>query len=149
MNLTVEWCISAWLSLIRVRADDEDSGYGQWTGNKEKFYTTLERRFCIFFFGQEDLSNPILLINSLLRKLEDLFIAILLFWLYGCGHRNCGRYRVGHSGPIWVMYHDPFVPLELALSEQGDGSLDFLFFAARGLRVPRITVEAIPPLYGG
>ena len=31
------------------------------------------------------------------------------------------------------MYHDPFVALELALSEHSNGSLDFLFSLAIGL----------------
>jgi hypothetical protein len=50
-----------------------------------------------------------------------------------------------------MMYHDPFVPLELALSEQSDGSLDFLLFAAGVLLYyyPSTDTAAIPPLDGG
>lgn len=44
------------------------------------------------------------------------------------------------------MYHDPFVPLELALSEQSGGSLDFLFFLAGGFLYP---MTETAPLNGG
>ena len=49
-----------------------------------------------------------------------------------------------------MVYHDPFVPLELALSEQGGGSLDFLLFGASVLLYyPRTVTAVMPPLDGG
>jgi hypothetical protein len=47
------------------------------------------------------------------------------------------------------MYHDPFVPLELALSEQCGGSLDILFFAAGEPLETNEMVDVMPPLDGG
>lgn len=56
---------------------------------------------------------------------------------------------MGPSGLKWVMYHDPFVPLELASFEHSAGGLDFLFSAA-GRRQPRRIVDVVvPPLDGG
>ena len=46
------------------------------------------------------------------------------------------------------MYHNPFVPLELAFSEQGAGSLNLLFLAA-GCWQPSRIGDLVPPFDGG
>lgn len=136
MKLVVVGCILAQHTFTRVRVDGEDSSYGE----RQRSRLETEKRLIILhyckaaltrsFLPNEDLSNLNCRWFHLLRKLEHLFIAVLLFWLHGSGPRDVGRHHRVHNGLVWVMYHDPFVPLELALSEHSNGGLDFLFSLA-------------------